>query len=314
MKPTFESLQAACPETDPRLVGEHLARLGDRYFQHFSEPQIREHLARLSRLSARHPVEVIVEPAGADVVACTLLGFDHAGSFSLMVGVLAARGFSILSGEVFTYTRSPAAGRPPRPPGPRRPPSRQAEDPHKRRRIVNHLSGILHPASSLAAWSEELLLCLENLFLLLEAGDDRSRDQARDRVNEMVVRRLSRLERESPPILYPVRIQVDNQGQEFTRLKIESEDTPAFLYALTQAFALHDIRIEQVRIRTEGGSIRDEIDVVDHNHRKIEDPEGLARIKLSVLLTKQFTYFLGKAPDPYAALCRACCLHSHAPR
>jgi [glutamine synthetase] adenylyltransferase / [glutamine synthetase]-adenylyl-L-tyrosine phosphorylase len=304
MKPTLESLQAACPEADPGLIGEHLSRLGDRYFEHFPEPQIRGHIERLSRLSPLHPVEVMVEPGEADAVECTLLGFDHAGSFSLMVGVLAAMGFSILSGEVFTYARSEPAKRLPRAPGPRRPPSRQAEDPLRRRRIVNHLSGTVHPVASLAAWAEELHHRLETVFLLLETGDDRSRDQARDRVNEMVVRRLSRLERESPPIFYPVRIEVDNQGQEFTRLKIESEDTPAFLYTLTHAFALHDIRIEQVRIRTVGGFIRDEIDVKDRNHRKIEDPEGLARIKLSVLLTKQFTYFLGKAPDPYAALCR----------
>jgi glutamate-ammonia-ligase adenylyltransferase len=43
---------------------------------------------------------------------------------------------------------------------------------------------------------------------------------------------------------------------------------------------------------------------VDHRGKKIEDPELLNQLKLSVLLTKQFTYFLGEAPDPFSALSR----------
>jgi len=50
--------------------------------------------------------------------------------------------------------------------------------------------------------------------------------------------------------------------------------------------------------------VEDEIDLVDLRGRKIEDPELLNRVKFSVLLTKQFTYFLGAAPDPFTALSR----------
>mgnify|MGYP000503013702 CR=1 FL=1 len=76
------------------------------------------------------------------------------------------------------------------------------------------------------------------------------------------------------------------------------------IFRMTQAFSLHGIAIEHVQIRTREGQISDEIDVVDANSRRIEDPEALSRIKLSVLLTKQFTYFLGQAPDRYSALLR----------
>jgi glutamate-ammonia-ligase adenylyltransferase len=58
------------------------------------------------------------------------------------------------------------------------------------------------------------------------------------------------------------------------------------------------------KIRTIRGRIEDTVDLVDHRGEKIEDPELLNQLKLSVLLTKQFTYFLGEAPDPFSALSR----------
>jgi glutamate-ammonia-ligase adenylyltransferase len=104
--------------------------------------------------------------------------------------------------------------------------------------------------------------------------------------------------------LYPVQIDVDHEEEAFTRLKVVSEDTPGFLYALSNALSLHDIHIENVKIRTIRGRVEDQLDLVDSRGQRIMDPEVLDRIKLSVLLTKQFTYFLGRAPDPYTALSR----------
>ncbi len=50
--------------------------------------------------------------------------------------------------------------------------------------------------------------------------------------------------------------------------------------------------------------IEDEFEFVDAAGRAIADPAVIDRIKLSVLLTKQFTSFLPSAPDPLAALVR----------
>ena len=108
----------------------------------------------------------------------------------------------------------------------------------------------------------------------------------------------------SGPALYPVQMEIDNETSAWTRLKIISEDTPFFLYALSNALSLHNALIEHVRIRTIRGRVEDQIDLVDLEGRPITDPEILNRVKLSVLLTKQFTYFLGSAPAPYDALSR----------
>ena len=300
MKPTVEACKAACPGVDETLLHEHLTRLGDHYFARFDQEQICKHLIGLSGLSPQNPVEVLLESREDDSLDCTVLAFDYPGLFSVITGVLAGMGYNILSGDVFTYQPSPAK---PPPGSPRNKSQRRrfSQDPLRRRRIVDYFSGVLQTSLSFADWKTEFRKRLSEVLTLLESGDS---DGAKHRVNEMVVQRLAHLQVDSPPALFPVQIDIEDQSDSFTRLKIVSEDTPAFLYALTNALSLHNVSIEHVRIRTIHGRVEDQIDLVDSRGTKIDDPDILTRIKLSVLLTKQFTYFLGTAPDPYTALRR----------
>jgi glutamate-ammonia-ligase adenylyltransferase len=300
MKPTVEACKAACPGVEEALLHGHLTRLGDHYFARFNHEQIYKHLVGLSRLSPQNPVEVLLETREDDSLECTVLAFDYPGLFSIITGVLAGMGFNILSGDVFTYERS--ATKPPRG-SPRSKSERQrfSQDPLKRRRIVDYFSGVLQTSLSFAGWETEFRKKLTEVISLLESGEV---DEAKHQVNEMVVQRLAHLQVGSPPALFPVHIDIDDQSDSFTRLKIVSEDTPAFLYALTNALSLHKVSIEHVRIRTIHGRVEDQIDLVDSRGNKIDDSDALSRIKLSVLLTKQFTYFLGTAPNPYTALRR----------
>jgi glutamate-ammonia-ligase adenylyltransferase len=303
MKPSLAILKDGCPGVDEVLLQEHLARLSDEYFASFDHEQVCHHLNGLARISPENPVEILLKLSEDDRVECTVLAFDYPGLFSIITGVLAGMGFNILSGDVFTYQRSTAKplkqqrrsryqrGKP-------------LQDPLKRRRIVDHFSGVIRTSLSFELWLNEFETRLAELIVLLERGDTDSAAEAKHRVNEMVVERLAHLQMDSPPVLYPVQIEVDNRSGPFTRLKIVSEDTPAFLYALTNALSLHSVSIEHVLIRTVHGRIEDQIDLVDSRGNKIDDPAALNQIKLSVLLTKQFTYFLGTAPDPYTALRR----------
>ncbi len=304
MIPSLETFKSACPEIDELFIKEHLSRLGERYFKHFSEHQIYDHIRKLAQITPEHPVELLLELSDSNKVECTVLGFDYPGVFSLIAGVLAGMGFSINTGEMFTYRRSVSM---PVSHDRRRyiyrPRSRRL-DPLKRRRIIDHFSGTVADLPSFDDWAEELEKILKELLILREKKDDQSINTARNRVNEMVVNRLAHMQTGPLPNMSPVSITVDNSQQDTTRLEIVSEDTPAFIYSLTHAFSLHGIIIEHVRINTRQGQIEDVLDIVDANEKKIDDPALMDRIKLSVLLTKQFTYFLGKAPDPYAALCR----------
>lgn len=291
----------ALPNAYEALQAEHRARLGERYFKIFSEKDLERHLYALAGLSAEHPVEILLDPKRDGTLDCTVLAFDYPGEFSLITGVLAGVGFNILSGDVFTYE-----GVPQQKPSRRRVLERVREraEIHRRRRIIDHFSGIYESPLPFEAWSGELRERMVSVILLLERGDESSLLEAKRRVYEMVVQRLAVLHRDREPVLYPVEVEIDHEGLSFTRLRVVAQDTPAFLYALSNALSVHDVSIEHVRIRTIHGRVEDLVDFVDLQGRKICDPELLNRIKLSVLLSKQFTHFLEAAPDPYAAFSR----------
>jgi glutamate-ammonia-ligase adenylyltransferase len=303
MKPDIETLRAGCPETEQAFLEGHLARLDDRYFSRFAEKEVIQHVRGLSGLTAEQPVRLLLRAPEGGEAACTVLAYDYPSEFSIITGILAGMGFSILSGDVFTYER--VAPRTPEGPGRGRTRGgRVRGDPIKRRRIIDHFTGLPETPLTFETWAGELRERMSDIIGLLERGDESSVTEAKHRVNEMVVKRLAHIEMDRYPVLYPMQIEVDNGSGPLTRLKVVSEDTPAFLYALSNALSLQGILIEQVRIQTIRGRVEDQIDLCDLSGNQVTDPDLLERLKLSVLLTKQFTYFLGKAPDPYAALSR----------
>jgi glutamate-ammonia-ligase adenylyltransferase len=300
VKPKPEALTAACPGVDEKLVAEHLARLDEAYFDTFDLEAVAAHLTALDKLSADNPVELLFAQNEDGRCHCTVLAFDYPGEFSLITGVLAALGFSIVSGDVFTYRPAPttpvARGRG-RTRG-RKPPAR---DPLRRRRIIDHFAGDIDAAPAFEDWCAAARERMAAAIGRLERGED---GEAKHLVNEIVADRLGDLQADACPLFYPVDIHVDNEGGPYTTLRVISQDTPAFLYALSTALSLQGIVIEHVRIRTTESRVEDELDVLDSRGEKILTPDFLGRVKLTVLLTKQFTYFLSNAPNPYAALCR----------
>ena len=341
MKPRRDLLAEQLPGVDEAFIDAHLARLGEDYYAEFTPPEVVRHIRQLSRLSAQRPVAVVAEaaatprapgpqgdrPAGGagrreaaehEPLECTILAADHPGLFSLITGVLAAGGFAIDSGAAYTYARAaaraPAAGlgggaaRAPRRAaagrGARRG-RRLRRAPAARAMIVNRFRGrrVTAGASgqSVAAWRQQTERLLAAALADAERG---APEDARRRVSELVADAIRTQWRE-PPVLHPVQIEIANPaGASATRMRIVAEDTPLFLYSLSSALALHGVVIQRVRIRTVAGRVEDVIDVVDQAGNPIGDPDLLDQLKLSVLLTKQFAYFIGVAPDPYAALRR----------
>jgi len=285
MKPSLEELRSLCPEVPKERIAQHMDRLGESYFQAFSPAAVAAHLRGLTHLSAKEPCQILFEARGDREMSCTILAFDYPSEFSLITGTLAGSGFSILAGQVFTYSRSPGKV-------------------SQRRCIIDQFVGTLEQGSDLEAWKVSFGERLLDLLRLMEEGGDQSIAEAKNRVNEAVADRLALYTPGDTPVLYPVDIQVRNDELSYTCLRVLSQDTPAFLYALSNALSLRKISIERVHIRTVEGRVEDEIHVQDRRGVPIRDEERLDQLKFSVLLVKQFTYFLGKAPDPYAALSR----------
>jgi [glutamine synthetase] adenylyltransferase / [glutamine synthetase]-adenylyl-L-tyrosine phosphorylase len=302
-------------DVDPSLTREHLSRLDDRYFLRFSAEQVAEHIRALAALSTERQAAVLTrrlpasrvsappdnpEAAGA-AVECTVLAFDHPGAFSLIAGILSSMGLDIHSGEIFTYAAPPplASARQ------GRGGARAAEESAalRRRRIIDQFTGFVSAADLGEEWERMLDARLREAFTLLaRGGNDASR--ARRLVNEMAARRLETNPQLLGSVLYPVGISVDSSPAACTRITVVSQDTPFFLYTFSTALSLQGVSIEHVSIRTAGGRIEDEFEFVDASGAKIQDAERIDRIKLSVLLTKEFTSFLEKAPDALAALLR----------
>ncbi len=303
MKPSLESLLVPCKVADRALVAAHWARLDQRYFDAFSPDDVAAHLDALALVTPAHPIEVRLDARPDGAWVCTVLAFDYTAEFSLIAGVLTGLGFSIDSGLVFTWQPAP----------PEPPPSRNARgrlvavapDLLRRRRIVDQVVGRATFDGDAAAWRAAVCARLTEVIGLLERGDAQSNAEARHLVNEAVARRLGETAAAELPLLYPMQIEFPGGHAPYTTLRVVSQDTPAFLYALSTALSLQRLSIEQVRIRTgREGRVEDEIDILDDAGQSIEDPARRDQIALAILLTKQFTYFLGQAPDPYTALCR----------
>jgi glutamate-ammonia-ligase adenylyltransferase len=279
-------LQGLLRDIDPDLIREHLHRLDRRYFQSFTEDKIAEHIRVLSRLSPGRPVETLVQKTENGMIECTILAFDYPSEFSLISGVLSSMGFDTLFGNVFTYSAAAQASS------------------GSRRFIIDCFTGKVAPAQWSERWAEELSERLGSVILLLEQGGKDSLYRTKLTVNEMAARALGKIVPEASAVLFPVQIDVDTSPPACTRMRVVSQDTPFFLFAFSTALSLQGVSIEHVTIRTEGGRIEDVFEFVDVSGAKIEDPGRIDRIKLSVLLTKQFTSFLKGAPDPLAALLR----------
>ncbi|MFW6247671.1 MAG: glutamate-ammonia-ligase adenylyltransferase [bacterium] len=306
-RPRIEELRLVAPRLAEisESAGAHdlapedaLSRLPGRYFSSYDAPTVARHLELICSLSLEEPYALDARRLDEDRLELTIVSIDDPGMLSLLTGILGASGLDILSGDIFTLARRQATAQTRR--GIRRAPTAKRYLPT--RRIVDRFVGSLRAGVSASSFFSELTTRLDRTIPLILPGGDR--DEARRIVNEAVADRLRADEASAAKALYPLEIEFDATSEHATRMLITGEDTPFFLYALSTALSLQQISIESVSIETHDRVISDEFELVGRGGEPITDRGALDRIRFSVLLTKQFTYFLDNAPDPYAALVR----------
>lgn len=306
-RPTLDELSALAPQL--AYIQQHaangfspsdaIARLPDRYVLSYDPPTIARHVEMLCSISREEPYILDARRMADGRVELTIVSIDDPGMLSLLAGSLAAAGFSIQSGDVFTLEREPSSPVRSRARGGA---TRVAQAPIPTRRIVDRFAGELRPGFAPERFFAELTGLLDRVIPLILPGGDRN--EARRLVNEAVADRLRKDEASVAQTLYPLEIRFDLSHPSATRMIITGEDTPFFLYALSAGLSLQGISIETVTIETHRQVISDVFELLDASGERITDAAALDRIRFSVLLTKQFTYFLDRAPDPYAALVR----------
>lgn len=320
----LNSLLAENPELNPDLIKNHFSHLDERYFRCFSKSEIISHLETLAKINKKKPVIINVKashnyasrnaaPPCKTMAELTFFTSDHPGLFSIITGLLSGASFEIISGDIFTYKKLapsvPVAI------------SKQRYNNAWLRRnyrvclsnnqssleikrfIIDRFYGLIPASVSFEIWKEQLINTAEKIFSLVEKNTPEANLEAKRLINDSVAKRFSNLEKKPRTQLYPIQI-FTSFLPNYTRLKIMAEDTPAFLYSLSYALAYHQISIEHVTIKTIQNIIQDEIDIIDQAEKPIVDQNRLDKIKLAIMLTKEFTHFINYAPDSFSALYR----------
>ena len=278
-------------------VKEFTAGMDDRWFRAYSDSLRLRHIECACSLSKNSPAAIHLE--NGPPLNLSVVSWDHGGLFRLIVGILSASGFNIQSGEAFT-TRKPEIRR--LPAGRYRRGSRRLRLTEKPRIAVDVFRGGIDRRIDIDRWLAGITRRFDEIGRLLHSGNAADARRAEARVQGWVADAIGTDETPGSNYLSPMHLEMDESVPEMNRMRVEAEDTPFFLYTLGTALALEGITVERVFIETSGGHIEDVIDFTDAEGQRINDPERLDRVKMCVLLTKQFTYFLPESPDPRAAL------------
>lgn len=285
---------------DEILVSEHLSRLPLRYFDCFSPETQCRHIRLLFEMGRdKKQVSILLDWHTDDDVTVTVISFDYPRIFMMITGILTSLSMNIESGMAFTYlTQQRSAGDM----------RRILESRHvakvKPRPIVDCFRGRLRHKPSMHKWQRELLSRLETVTTLMDAGDAASTQKADEWVNRWVSDYISKGDFVLPNRLLPIEISVDSTPEKMTHIRIVSEDTPFFLYSLASALSQYRLSIESLSIFTHHGRAEDDVYILDREGMPLTSQEDIDRLKLLVMLTKQFTFFLDGSPNPFDALSR----------
>lgn len=271
------------------LVSSHISRLDVDYFDYFTPEQVGQHLSNIQELGPSRLCRVRFFDKGDGLAGVCVVGFDFPGLFAILSALLSVYGFNIQNGHIFTYSKFDKDDR-----------VFAGKDYFfKRKKIIDYVEAVVESGTLMdQRMQEEFERELNKHLLLINAKKQR---ESTTLINQRVGKYLSALCLESGDRLLPIHIDIE-QEQGFTLLRLEAEDTPAFLFSLANALAMQGISIARIVISTSGNKVSDLIYVTDKYERPITDTEYLNRLKVAIVLIKQFTLLLPFASDPDIAL------------
>jgi len=252
--------------------------MGDDYLTTFPPEAIATHIRMASALADDQRVKVLIKPLGDNEFEITIVGFDYLAQFSLFCGLLSAFALDIRTGDIYSFSKQSLSSK-----------------------VVDVFSVALkHGETFDEAKQREFEQELLQLARLLAEG---STEEARARLNRFLTERIERMNEELSGLLSPVALTFDNQiSPEWTVMEVQSQDTFAFLYAVSNALSMRGVYINRVKIRNAGGQATDQFFIANRWGNKIKDGVEQERLRMAVGMIKQFTHFLTDAPDPAQAM------------
>jgi [glutamine synthetase] adenylyltransferase / [glutamine synthetase]-adenylyl-L-tyrosine phosphorylase len=296
----IKTLTPLCQDVDDEVFRDFVSRMDPEYFEQFQPEAVAHHIQLAGRLTPDHPCElsVVDKPAGRSEIS--IVAYDYFSEFSAICGVLSAFGLNIEEGQVYTFVEALPSPPPRReaPSATHRPKGRPGLS---RKKIVDVF--LVHPIEHTGfppSQHQALQQTVTEIIQLLDAGRF---DEARQYVNRRLVERLDKHRSAFTGLLHMVQITFDNsQSPTDTIMDIQSDDTPAFLYALANALAMRNIYITKAQIECDGIKLRDRFYVRNRDGQKLLNPADQQQLRLTAVLIKQFTHALTWASDPAKAL------------
>ncbi len=255
------------------------------YFATFSPEDIATHIQMSCGLDMEHRIQVrVVRRSGSlpeaefDII---IVGFDYLSEFSIFCGLLSAFGLDIRSGDIYSFAKD--------------------ESRRSAGKIVDVFSVAIRSGETFdEAKQREFERELQALAQLLATG---SINEARERLNRFLVERMESMNEPLSGLVSPIELDFDNQlSPRWTVMDARSEDSFAFLYAVSNALAMRGVYIHNVKIRSVDHRVADRFFIANRWGSKIEDLQEQGRLRMAVRMIKQFTRFLPEAPDPAKAM------------
>jgi glutamate-ammonia-ligase adenylyltransferase len=273
-----QTVQSLCPEIPGGLVEDFLARMEQSYLAAFPAEQIANHIRMAASLVENQRVRIQIAPVAGNEFDIVIVGYDYLGQFSIFCGLLSAFALDIRAGDIYSFSKQSSSSR-----------------------VVDVFRVALKPGERFdESRQREFAEELQTLAQLLAEG---STEEARARLNRFLTERIEKMNEPLSGLLAPVRLTFRNEtSQDWTVMEVVSEDTFAFLYAVSNALSMRGIYISKVTIRSEGTQTRDQFFISNRWGKKIQEGPEQERLRLAVGMIKQFTHYLTEAPDPAKAM------------
>ncbi len=293
------AIERHSPDIDQETIKDFFRRMDQDYFSLYTVEEISRHIRMSCSINPQHPLQLKITPRGDKRFDVIIVSFDYFSEFSIICGLLASFGFDIENGNIYTFSRTETSRRgfPAKYIGNKGKVS-PSGSPAK---IVDIFNVRLSEGDGFDRLKElELQDELSGLIRLLREG---LFQEAREQLNLRLAEYLEKTKDLFTGLLYPVEVRFNNRiSREWTVMDLHSKDTPAFLYAVSNALSMRGIYIHKVRIESVGTEVLDRFYISDKDGHKILGEKEKTALRVAMVLIKQFTHFLPRAPDPARAI------------
>ncbi|MFI5305541.1 MAG: hypothetical protein ACHQYP_12205, partial [Nitrospiria bacterium] len=216
-------------EINQKSRDDFFLNLDSEYLSLFSPEQIASHLRQIDEVSPSQPMRIKVESEGNNLFNITISAYDYFSEFAIICGIMTSFGLDVESGRIFTISSS-----------------NPLEEQNKILDVFKVRSSKKFRFNRVT--QERFKTKLEDLVSLL---DQNQLKRAREETNKTVVEFLSKIQAPFIGKIYPVKINFNNRlSDRWTAMEISSRNTPAFLYAFSNALSMQNLYIHKVNIES----------------------------------------------------------------